>query len=109
MIEERTPAFWRLALLPHAANACPVELILHRDSQTYDIQLGHEAYEAKAIEAFRLFEPLLDAVVGGQVVTTEAISPGGGQLLAVVTRVGSVTAAGGITGPANERLRPAND
>lgn len=79
--------FWRLSLAPTAANACPVDLILHRDSQRYDIQIGPETYEALVIETFELFEPLLAAVVAGRVTTCRVESAVSGALLAVETRV----------------------
>jgi hypothetical protein len=82
---ERVGNFWRLSVMPHAANACPVELILHRDTQNFDLQLGLEAYERRAIGAFDLFEPLLDAVVAGHVVTRHTLSAAGGIPLLVET------------------------
>jgi hypothetical protein len=61
--------FWRLSLAPHAAKACPVELILHRQTQTFDLQVGRETWEGEAIADLGIFETLLQAIVDGQVVS----------------------------------------
>jgi hypothetical protein len=84
---ERVGHFWRLSLTPHAANACAVELILHRDTQSFDIQFGPEAYEAQPIDTFDLFEPLLNAVVAGGIVTRQTSSAAGARVLMVETVV----------------------
>ena len=88
---ENLGQYWRLSLVPHAANACPVELILHRDTQSFDIQLGQEAFEGHRVEAFQLLEDILMSVVAGHVVTQQLCSPGSGSLLAVETRVSLAT------------------
>jgi hypothetical protein len=87
VIVETVGAFWRLSLVPHAANACPVELILHRDTQSFDVQFGPEVYEGQPIEAFEAFEPLLDAAVAGHVITRNVSSGHGGLALMVQTVV----------------------
>lgn len=78
---------WRLSLVPTAANACPVELIVHRDAQSFDIQVGPEASEGHRIETFALLDDILAAVVDGRVVTQQLSSVEAGSLLAVDTRV----------------------
>lgn len=84
---EESGTFWRLTAAPHVANACPVELILYRDSQTYDAQIGSEIYEGRSIETFEALEALLDAVVAGRVVTETTESAAGAVPLAVRTVV----------------------
>jgi hypothetical protein len=87
LIVEGVGQFWRLGMSPKAANACPVELILHRDTQNFDIQLGSEVYEGIPIDGFDLFEPLLDAVVAGTVVTRLTTTAAGAVALKVETIV----------------------
>ena len=60
--------YWRLAVMPRAATACPIELILHRN-QRYDMTIGRETYEDRPIESLGLFQPLLQAIVEGHVIT----------------------------------------
>jgi hypothetical protein len=84
---ERSDQFWRLSVTPHAANACPVELILHSNAQCFDVQFGPEAYEAQPIVSFDGFEPLLDAVVTGHVITRQSTSAAGGLPILVETIV----------------------
>lgn len=66
---EASDEFWRLALVPHAARACPVEVILHRQRQTFDLQVGRETWEGEAIGDLDMFQTLLQAVVDGDVVS----------------------------------------
>jgi hypothetical protein len=87
VVVETIGAFWRLSLVPHAVNACPVELILHRDTQSFDVQFGPETYEAQPIVTFDPFEPLLDAAVAGRVITRNVSSGGGGLMIMVQTVV----------------------
>ncbi len=84
---ERVGRFWRLSVVPHAANACSVELILHETTQTFDLQLGPEAYEGRAVTSFDLFEALLDAVIAGHVVTRHTGSASSAAPLSVETIV----------------------
>ena len=60
--------YWRLAVAPHDASACPVELILHR-RQRYDVSIGDETYEDLPLERFDLLLPMLQAIAEGRVVT----------------------------------------
>ena len=62
-----TPDFVRLSLIPDAAGACAVEIMLRAD-QHYDISLAAEFYEDRPIERFDLFEALILAVARGDVV-----------------------------------------
>jgi hypothetical protein len=51
------------------ANACPVELILHRTTQSYDLQVGGESWEGLRVNSLDDFVPLLEAIMAGHVVT----------------------------------------
>ena len=84
---ESVGQYWRLSLAPQAANACPVEVILHRDTQSFDIQLGSETYECNRIEAFEIFDQILAAVVDGRVVTRHLASANSGAVVAIETGV----------------------
>ena len=84
--EEAAPTFWRCALSPTIAGACPVELILHRD-QRFDITIGAETYEGRKIENIGVFLPLLDAIAEGRVVTRQAFSTRTGAPAGVETQV----------------------
>ena len=86
MEEVRTPRFWRLAMEPRKADACPFELILHAD-QRYDAAIGPEVYEDRPIERVDLFAPLLAAVVAGRVVTRTWRTAGTGAIHSVETIV----------------------
>lgn len=84
--EEETPAFWRLAVQPKEARACPLEIVLHRN-QRYDAQIGEESYEGLPVERLDLFEPLVDAVAEGRVVTRTWATPATGAVHSVETIV----------------------
>ncbi len=58
--------FWSLSARPATPGACPVTLILRSD-QKYDLALGPESVEDRAIEDFGFFPALLDAVASGRV------------------------------------------
>ena len=81
-----TPDFVRLSLLPHAAGACAVEIMLRAD-QLYDISVGAEFYEDCRIERFDLFEPLILAIARGDVVQRHHISSATGTERAIETIV----------------------
>jgi hypothetical protein len=77
-IEESEAAdHWRLALTPHAAAACPVELILHAD-QRFDIAIGPETYEDQPVEDVTAFNALLGAITDGRVVNRAWSTPATG-------------------------------
>lgn len=69
--QEATDDFVRIRLRPHAATACPVEVILHRQNQAYDIQFGAgDSYEGVRTGGdLTPLVSLLDAVVEGRLVT----------------------------------------
>lgn len=87
---ETAPAFWRLRLEPLASGPCPVEVILHR-SQTFDIMVGGEAYEAEPLSDLDGIKPLLAAIVAGDVATKEIRSAASNRLLETATLVGPLT------------------
>jgi hypothetical protein len=66
--QERTANYWRVRLKPHQANACPAELMLSRQ-QVFDLDVGSEGVAGQHIQDFRVFKPLLEAVVAGRCVT----------------------------------------
>jgi hypothetical protein len=63
---ERSANFWRLRVSPHAVNACPVELILHRH-QRADLMIGPETFENRAIGDFSIYRKLLEAIAAGRI------------------------------------------
>jgi hypothetical protein len=65
---ERSVDFCRVSLVPRAPNACPVELMLHRPTQTYDVQIGTETWEGQPAGHLERFIPMLDAIVSGRVI-----------------------------------------
>jgi hypothetical protein len=81
-----TPHFIKLALVPHATNACAVEIMVRAD-QFYDIALGTEFYEDCPVETFDLFGPLIFAVAAGDVIQRRHISRGTGTEREVETIV----------------------
>jgi hypothetical protein len=86
---EATPDYWVLTLDPHAATACPLELVLHR-AQVFDIAIGGESYDGRPSLALDAFEALLAAIVAGRVVLRVARSLVSGRIV----RVTSVVAPG---------------
>jgi hypothetical protein len=77
---ERMPMYWRARLIPHQANACPVEVMLSR-SQVFDIEAGTESAEGQPLQDFGLFLPLLQAVVDGHVIQRTWLSQATGSEL----------------------------
>jgi len=84
---ETAPAFWRLRLDPLAIGPCPVELILHRN-QTFDVMIAAEAYEGEPLADLDAIEPILAAIVAGNVATKTVRSTATGRLLTTTTVVG---------------------
>ncbi|MEQ1647382.1 MAG: hypothetical protein ABL898_02250 [Hyphomicrobiaceae bacterium] len=64
---ERAPTFWRTRLTPHTRNACPMELVIHRN-QRFDLVLDTEVAEGQLIGALSMFPKIVAAVSGGRVV-----------------------------------------
>jgi hypothetical protein len=82
----QAPDHYHLAVRPHAAAACPLELILHHD-QRFDIVIGEETYEARPIEDLALFPALLTAIAAGRVLTRTWTTPATGAQYSVETLV----------------------
>jgi hypothetical protein len=81
-----TPHFIKLALVPHASNACAIEIMVRAD-QHYDIALGTEFYEDCPVKAFDMFRPLIAAVTQGFVIQRRHISRATGTEQSVETIV----------------------
>lgn len=79
-------ASWRLMLVPHALQACPVELVLRRD-QLYDISIATETHEDQPIESMDAFLPLLEAISDGRILIRTRASQATGLVRAVETIV----------------------
>jgi hypothetical protein len=71
--EKQTGDYWKLAVTPAVASACPLEIVLHAD-QRYDLHVGGEAYVNRPIQSFEWFLPLAEAVAAGKVVRRHWIS-----------------------------------
>ena len=99
---EDAARYWRLAVRPLAAGACPVELILHH-RQRCDLAIGDESYEDRAVDEFDLLLPLVEAIAAGRVLTRLKTSANTGAALAIETHV---KLAGGDVWRADRRLRP---
>lgn len=63
---EQAGRYWRVRLIPHQPNACPVELMLSRD-QVFDCDIGPESAENQPIADLGLFLPMLWAITDGRV------------------------------------------
>jgi len=100
--EEDAARYWRLAVRPLAAGACPVELILHH-RQRCDLAIAEESYEDRDVAEFDLLLPLVEAIGHGRVLTRLKKSANTGDALAVETHV---RLAGGEIWQADRRLRP---
>ena len=81
-----SPDYWKLAVIPHVAAACPFELLLRAD-QRYDVVIAGEAYEDLKIESLDLFVPLVEAIALGHVVQRDLASAATGQSHAIETVV----------------------
>jgi hypothetical protein len=83
---ESDESCWRVACVPHAAQACPFELMLRRD-QRFDLTVGPETYEDQPIASLDMFQPLLAAIVAGRVVTSVWSTAGTGLRTGLETRI----------------------
>jgi hypothetical protein len=90
---ERSQDFYRLSVTPLAQNACAVEVMLHRPTQTYDLQIAEDMWEGLPAPDLEMFVPLLDAIVSGHVVLRRHRAAGSGMLLKIETLVMSDTRA----------------
>jgi hypothetical protein len=71
--QAETSDYWKIAVKPNVASACPFELILHAD-QRYDLAVAGESYESRPIESFELFLPFVQAIADGSVVQRHWLS-----------------------------------
>lgn len=67
--ETETGTYWRISVEPAAANACPFELIVHFEQQSFDIVIGPESYERCPTEDPALLPAMVEAIVNGDVIT----------------------------------------
>lgn len=84
---ERAASYWRLALQPTAPAACPLELVLDPESQTFDIQIGPDTWEGSPIDDVATLTDLVTAVVDGRVVSRKVCTHATGSALATETLV----------------------
>jgi hypothetical protein len=84
--ETETGSFWKIAVAPLLAGACPFELILHFH-QYYDVAVAEEAYEGLPLQSFDHFLPLVTAIADGRIVQRHWMSRLTGLERAVETLV----------------------
>jgi hypothetical protein len=85
--ETETGTYWRIAVEPAAANACPFELIVHFEHQSFDIVIGPESYESCPAEDPGLLAAVVEAIVNGDVITRTWVSANTGAAHSVDTIV----------------------
>jgi hypothetical protein len=85
--ETETGSYWRIAVEPRAENACPFELIVHLDRQSFDIVIGPESYESCPVDDDALLPAMVEAIVVGDVTTRRWTSANTGALHSVDTIV----------------------
>jgi hypothetical protein len=78
--------YWKLAVRPFVATACPFDLMLRAD-QHYDITIAGEAFEDQPIESLEAFVPLITAIADGRVVQRLRIAEASGRPLSIETIV----------------------
>jgi hypothetical protein len=81
-----TPHFVKIALVPHAANACAVEIMVRGD-QRYDIAVATEFYEDCVVDDLGLFELLMTAITRGDLVQRRHLARATGAERAIETIV----------------------
>lgn len=62
---ETGAGFWRLAAVPGAAQACPVEVVIHHAAQTIDLGIGRESCTGLGVEVLERLPALFAAVEAG--------------------------------------------
>lgn len=85
--ETETASYWRIAVEPHAENACPFELIVHLERQSFDIVIGPESYEGCSIDDSALLPAMVDSIANGDVITRRWRSANTGAPYSVETIV----------------------
>lgn len=91
---ESAASFWRLALRPKATAACPIELVLDPEKQSFDVQIGADTWEGSPIDDLATLRHLVAAVVAGRVISRSTMSPSTGSTFAVETLL---DLGGGVT------------
>lgn len=69
---------WRVELEPHAAAACPLEILLHGSNQA-DIAIAGETFEGVDLGGLEALAPLIRAVTEGRVRHMSAVSAATGR------------------------------
>ncbi len=110
--ETETGLYWRIAVEPHAENACSFELIVDLERQSFDIVIGPESYESCPIDDAALLPAIVEAIVNGDVTTRRWSSANTGAPHSVDTIVplpdGSDWQRARLEGPAAHAIPPAS-
>lgn len=80
------PSFWRIAVAPHAAGACPFEVVFKSD-QTYSIWVAGETYEDRPFDRFDFFPMMARAIEAGRVERIRTLNALTGALEMIETRI----------------------
>jgi hypothetical protein len=86
---DQDEASWRATLVPNAPEACPFELVLRIDQQ-FDMAVGPETYEDQPIAELAAFQPLLQAIASGRVVTSAWTTAATGTRIRVRTEIAPI-------------------
>jgi hypothetical protein len=84
--EQAATNFWRLAVVPFAAGACPFEMILHQ-RQTCDLAIGPESYENRPSDEFDRLPAMAEAIAAGRALTRTKASVMTGLKFAIETEI----------------------
>lgn len=84
--EQAATNFWRLAVMPFAAGACPFEVILHQ-RQTCDLAIGPESYENRTSDELDRLPSIAEAIASGRVLTRTKTSAMTGLAFAIETEI----------------------
>ena len=84
--EQAAASFWRLAVRPFSAGACPFEVILHQ-RQTCDLAIGPESYENRTSDELDRLPAMAEAIAAGRVLTRSKASIMTGLVLAIETEI----------------------
>lgn len=84
--EEAAGNFWRLAITPFTASACPFEVILHQ-RQTCDLAIGPESYENRTSDELDRLPAMAEAIAAGRVLTRTKSSAVTGLTVAIETEI----------------------
>lgn len=100
--EEETANYWRLAVRPLLAGACPIEMVLHH-RQSCDLAIAGETYEDRPVDEIERLPPLAEAISAGRVLTRLQKSANTGACLAIATHI---RPPDGLVWQAERWLRP---